>query len=256
MNNMCRFITIASQKGGSGKSVTSVNLAASLALLEKKTLLIDCDPQARSSAWSGMNSANPVLGLSSVLAGKSKPLDAVSGTALKFLDVMPSDFNLFNIASKISLNPGNEKLVRLFLRDFEAQYEYVIIDPPSSFSFLSVSAMIAGDWLVVPFSASKSSIEGFALLLRMVRFIKKNFHPHLKIAGLLSIGSKRRNIDAFLYEQKQDNLKDILYSTYIPEDLNITKATDIGEPVALYDIETKGAKAYLNFAWEIDSFFK
>ncbi len=253
---MCRFITIAGQKGGSGKTVTSVNLAASLALLEKKTLLVDCDPQARSSACSGMTPSTPVNTLTSVLSGIVEPAEAVSKTMLSFLNILPCDFNLFQRATKLSLNSGNEKLLKLFLNDFKEQYDYVIIDSPSSFSFLSVSAMLAADWLIIPFSSSVSSIESFTLLLKMIQFIRKKFHSTIKIAGLLPVLTNRHEIDAFLKRYEQKVLKDILYSTCVPRDIKIAEAENKGRPVALYDVSTKGAKAYLDFAWELDSFFK
>ena len=253
--NKCRFITIAGQKGGIGKTVTSVNLAASLALLEKKTLIVDCDPQAGSSALSGMKSLKPVNNISSFLSGRVKPAQAVSETILKFLNIVPADFNLFQTAAKLSLNSGNEKLLRLFLRDFKNQYDYVIIDSPSSFNFLSVSAMIAGDWLVVPFSSSASSIEEFILLLKMIQFIRKKFKSPLKIAGLLPMVTHRNEIETFLHVNNQEALIDILFSTCIPRDTGIAEADNRGKPFALHDAEAKGAKAYLNFAWELDLFF-
>ncbi len=235
--------------------MTSVNLAASLALLEKKTLIVDCDPQAGSSALSGMKSLKPVNNISSFLSGRVEPAQAVSETMLKFLNIVPADFSLFQTAAKLSLNSGNEKLLRLFLRDFKNQYDYVIIDSPSSFNFLSLSAMIAGDWLVVPFYSSASSIEEFILLLKMIQFIRKNFKSPLKIAGLLPMVTHRNEIETFLHVNNQDALMDILFSTCIPRDTTIAEADNREKPFALHDAEAKRAKAYLNFAWELDLFF-
>ena len=253
--NKCKFITIAGQKGGIGKTVTSVNLAASLALLEKKTLLVDCDPKADSSALSGMKCLTPANNISSFLSGKVEPAQAVSETMLKFLNIIPADFNLFHTAARLSLNSGNEKLLRLFLRDFNEQYDYVIIDSPSSFNFLSISAMLAGDWLIVPFSPSVSSLEKFILLLKIIKFIRKKFKSSLKIAGLLPMVTHRNELETFLHVNNQEALMDILFSTCIPGNTGITEAEIRGKPFALHDIESKGAKAYLNFAWELNSFY-
>ena len=253
--NKCKFITIAGQKGGTGKTMTSVNLAASLALLEKETLLVDCDPQACSTVWSGMKSLKPVNNISSFLSGRVEPAQAVSETMLEFLNIVPADFNLFQTAAKLSLNSGNEKLLRLFLRDFKEQYDYVIIDSPSSFNFLSVSAMVAGDWLVVPFSSSVSSIEEFILLLKMIQFIRKKLKSPLKIAGLLPMLNNRNEIEKFLHVHNQEALMDILFSTCIPCDTGFAEADKREKPFAMYDAEAKIAKAYLNFAWELDMLF-
>ncbi len=255
--NLCKFITIAGQKGGIGKSVTSVNLAASLALLEKRTLLVDCDPQARSSAWAGIKSDKTVVGLHSVLSGRTEPVDAVSATELKFLDIIPSDFNLFFTSLRVSRNSGNEKLLQLFLKDLDTEYQYIILDSPSSFGFLSISAMAAAEWLVLPFSFSASLTEEISRLLKTVKFVKENFQPELKIAGFLCAHTHwQSNSDELLCKHQYDDIREILYSTHIPYDINITRAGDSGIPVSLYDLDTNGARAYLDFAWELDSFFK
>ena len=182
---MSKILTIANQKGGTGKSTTAVNLATSFALMEKNTLLVDCDPQGCSTMWSGINSHDFNYDISSVLSGRAHFKDAVVTTQIKCLDVMPANFDLFQASLKLAKNPGNEKLLRLFLKDVEDEYDYIIIDSPSSYSFLNVAAMTASDWLVISMSVHHNSVEDFHCLLRMVKYIQETHNVPLKIAGLL-----------------------------------------------------------------------
>ena len=254
---MCEIITIAGQKEGNAKSATSVNLAASLALLEKKTLLVDCDPKAHASSWACIKNTNLKYNLSSVLFGKIDILNAILKTKLNFMDIIPSSINLFNAGLKLSQYSGNEKILRLFLKDIKDKYDFIIIDSPSSFSFLSMTAMIASNWLIIPFHCTQNSIKELKILLKMTQHIKKKYQTNLKIAGIVFNKCNNQNkIDTFLNKQKQINIKSISYSTYIPNDANIRKAKYRGKPVALYDLKTKGAQAYLKFANEIILFFK
>jgi len=255
--NTCRIITIVGQKGGSGKSVTAVNLAASLALLEKKTLVVDCDPSAVATSCAGLNNESISVDLSSVFSGKTKLENAVLNSKLRFMDVIPSSLNLFQVASRLSKKTGNEKILRILLRQLIDDYEYIIIDPPSSFSFLTVTAMAASDWLVVPFQCNTGSIEPFNSLLKMIRYIRNSFQIRLRIAGLLfTMCDSREEIDRFLGRNELDGVADIVYATHIPWDDNIGKAVDEGKPVALYDLESSGSKAFMQYAIEVISLFK
>ncbi|MCP4117288.1 MAG: ParA family protein [Desulfobacteraceae bacterium] len=250
------MITIAGQKGGNGRSVTAVNLAASLALLEKRTLLVDCDPRACSTLFAGFGASTLSCDLSSVLFGKVAPSDAVFKTRLRFMDLLPASFNLFHAASRLSLNAGNERILRIFLRELRAEYEYMIIDSPASYSFLTVTALAAADWLLVPFQCSPEDIGDFTSLLRMVRHVRSNFQERLKIAGLLfnRCGS-REEIDRFLAGNDLNGVENIVYKSFVPGDDAIRAAGEDGKPVALYDVESPGARAYLDVAKEVISSF-
>jgi chromosome partitioning protein len=253
---MTRIITIAGQKGGTGKSVTAVNLAVSLALYEKNTLLIDCDPQGCSTQWCGIKDADYNCDITSVLSGRAKVTDGIVKTQLNCLGMMPAGFNLFQVALKLARNSGNEKILRLLLKDIEDEYDYIIIDSSSSYSFLSVTAMTAADWLLICMSVHHNSIEDFHCLLRMVKYIRTTYDVPLKIAGLLFNRCKtKEEILAFLENQNLSDVKQMVYKTFIPDDHNIKRSIDLKIPVALHDIKSPAAAAYLSFAKEIHFFF-
>ncbi len=253
---MNKIITIAGQRGGAGKSATAVNLATSLALLEKKTLLVDCDLKGCSTQGCGINGLDYNCDIASVLSGRAKVTDAVVKTQVNYLDMIPAGFNLFQVAAKLAKNSENEKILRLFLRDVEDEYEYIIIDPPSSYGFLSVTAMTAADWLLVCMSVHHNSIEDFHCLLRTVKYIRTTHNVPLKIAGVLfNRCQKKEDIVSFIENQNFSDIKEMAYDTFIPEDDTIKRSIDLKIPVALHDIKSPAAEAYLSFAKEIHFFF-
>ncbi len=254
---MSNIITIAGQKGGTGKSITAVNLATSLALSGKKTLLIDCDPQACSTQWCGIKDLDYKCDITWVLSGRAKVVDAIVNTRIKCLDIMPAEFNLFQVALKLAKNFGNEKILRFFLKDVEDDYDYIIIDSPSSYSFLSVTAMTAADWLLVCMSVHHNSIEDFHSLLRMVKYIRTTHDVPLKIAGLLfNRCETKKQIESFMKNQNLSDVKKLVYNTFIPNDVAIKNSRKLKIPVVLHDIKSPAADAYLRAAEELHFFFK
>jgi len=253
---MSKIITIAGQKGGTGKSITAVNLATSLALMGKNTLLVDCDPRGCSTQWCGIKNLDYNCDIASVLSGRSKLTDAVVKTELNHMDMMPAGFNLFQVALRLAKNPGNEKLLRLFLKDVEDEYEYIILDPPSSYSFLSICAMAAADWLLVCMSVQESAMDDFHCLLRLVKYIRTLHDIPLKIAGLLfNRCETKEDILSFIENQNLSNVKQLIFDTFIPNDDTIKKSIALKIPAALHDIKSPAAQAYLKFAKELHFFF-
>ncbi len=254
---MRKIITITGQKGGTGKSVTAVNLAASLALCEKNTLLIDCDPQACSTKWCKINDENYDCDIAFALSGRKKFTDAIVKTKLKYLDMMLSGFDLFHTGVNLSKTLGNEKILRILLKDVKSDYDYIIIDPPSSYNFLSVAAITAADWLLVCMSLHHDSTEDFHCLLKMVKHIQVSYNVPLKIAGLVfNKCENNKDIQLFLKNHNLPDSSHLFCHTCIPEDENIKKAIDLKIPAALHDIKSPAAAAYLTFAKQIHLFFK
>ncbi len=249
---MSKVITIAGPKGGTGKSVTAVNLAASLALYEKSTLLIDCDPQGCATEWAGIKSLDYNCDIGSVFSGKVGFKDAVVKTEFNYLDILPSSFNLFSAGIRLSKTADNEKMLRLFLKDVAEEYEFIIIDSSSSYGFLSVAAMTAADWLIISLNPDLNSFDDFHNLLRMIKYVRKRHGIPLKIAGLLfNQCSSKHQIDDFLEKEMLSEVKDLVYDSYIPADENVKIAIDYKMPAALHDIKSPAASAYLGFAREV-----
>ncbi len=252
---MSKIITIAGQKGGIGKSITAVNLAASLAVFEKKTLIIDCDPQGCSTQWSGITDRDYNCDLSSILSGRVRVVDAIVKTRLDYLNVIPAGFSLFQVALKLAKNPGNEKLLRLLLKDVDEKYEYIIIDPPSSHSFLSVAAMTASNFLLVCMSIHHNCLNDFHGFLKMVKYIKANHNVPLKIMGFVfNRCETKQDVTSFLERQDLLNIKQMVFNNFIPDDDIIQQSIDLKIPVLLNDIKNKAAKSYLKFAEELHFF--
>jgi len=254
---MGKVFTISGQKGGSGKSVTAVNLAVSLALYEKKTLLVDCDPQGSATQWSGIKALGYTFDLASVLNGKVAMIDAIVKSEFNCLDILPAGFDLFSVASKLAGTVSNEKILRLFLEDIRADYDYIIIDPPSSFGFLSVAALTAADWLIVVMCPLHNWVEDFHCLLKLIKYVRNTHETPMKIASILLNRCKTNmEIDRFLEGQNMSEIKDLVCHTFIPEDEAVEKSIDQKIPLALYDVKNAASSAYLSFAKEMVLVFK
>lgn len=254
---MSKIITIAGQKGGTGKTTTAVNLAASLALLEKNTLLVDLDPKGVSTQWCGISDQDYNCDISLVLSGRATFKTAIIGTQINHLDMIPSDFGLFPVGLKLAKKPGNEKMLYLMLEDIKDEYDYIIIDSPSSYEFLSVTAMTAAQWLLVCMTPSINSRDDFHHLIKMVKHIRNTCSVPLKISGFLfNRCNNRQEIDDFLLAQNLTDISSMVFKSFIPEDKKFKKAIDLGMPLALHDIKSPAASAYLQLSEELNAFLQ
>jgi len=250
---MSKVITIAGQKDKTGKSVTTVNLAASLALLEKKTLLIDCDSQANATAWSGVLDPEVNLDLGSLFSGKKGIKDVIQKTDLDFMHVLSSNINLYNTGLKLSKSIENQKMLRIFLNDIKDDYDYIIIDSPSSSDFLALTAMTASDWIIGSLHCDSDFMEDLGELLKMIKFIRKNHEVPLKFAGILinRCTLTAEKFRSFFDKKEFESVKNIVFETFIPENKSVHQTTEFSKPAVLFDAKSIAATKYLQLAQEL-----
>jgi chromosome partitioning protein len=255
---MGTILTVSGPAGGVGKTTVAVNLAAALALYEKKVLVVDCDPRGSATVWLHKTDHTGRPDLSSLLRETAVPEDVVIHTDLAWMDLIPAGFNLFHFSRSLSGDVSRQTLLKALLhKHFKETYDYVIIDAPSSFGFLSVLAMTAGDWLVVPVWPDRTRETDCQCLLRLIRFIRKTHDTRLRIAGFVSNGcGSSREIETFLKNRHLTRLADLVFDTCIPDDPVVSRAADRYRPVVLEDINAPSGKAFLRFAGEVDSIFK
>lgn len=249
---MAHIICIAGQKGGTGKTTTAINLAASLALHEQRTLLIDADPQGSATTGMGINKQALSKDLYQVLAEKASIASAALDSRLDFLKIVPARFKLIHIESRLAATPGAEKRLQQRLAACADRFDYIIIDTPASLGFLTVCALVASEQVLIPFQYQVFALEGLVQLLLVVQKIRRKINPRLRIAGILLTMCERfesggRAIGSLL----PGELSPAVLTTVIPFDKTVQEASNRTMPVALYDIKAKGSRAYLRLAAEV-----
>lgn len=225
-------MTISGLRGGSGKSVTALNLSVSLSLYEKKVLLVDCDPQGCVSEWSGVSVMGCAYDLTAVLGGKVKLPDAISKTEFNGLDILAAGSGLFELSLKLSRLAANEKLFRLLMDDVRKAYDFIILDAPSSVGYLSLAAMTAADGLVAAMYPHPNWVQDFYALAKITRYIRTTHDTDLKIAGILfnrCDGKKR--IENGISSDSLANSTAFIYDSVIPEDEAVSKAVSGKTPL-------------------------
>jgi chromosome partitioning protein len=251
------ILTVSGPAGGTGKTTMAVNLAAALALYEKKVLVVDCDPRGNATAWIGQTDSAHDRNLSLILKKKVEPAEAVEQTCLSRMDLVPAGFDLFYTAQSLSKDLSNQTRLRQVLQQhYCADYDYIIIDAPASFGFLSLLALTAGDWVIVPLWPGRTSEADYQCLLKLIHFIRKTHHTRLRIAGFVFNGcGSAQDIQVFLKNNHLTRLADLVFETFIPQDPAVVRSIDHHRPVVLEDINAPAGKAFLQFAMEIDSIF-
>ncbi|MBN1930595.1 MAG: ParA family protein [Desulfobacterales bacterium] len=250
---MGHIICIISQKGGTGKTTTAVNLAASLAVFEKKTLVIDCDPQGNATTGLGINKKKLSNDLYSFLTHKVSSQDILSDTDLKFLKAIPSKYGPLHFETNPSGGVNIQKSLQNLVHGVVDQFEYIIIDTSPAPGALSMAALAASEWLLIPLQYQIYALEGLGRLLNRVQQVRKTLNANLKIGGILFTMCDE-NVEHLLAQSiktNSSNLKNNIFTTTIPYDGILRASSDFVKPIVLYDIKSKGAKAYLDLAIEI-----
>jgi len=250
---MARTIAIANQKGGVGKTTTAVNLAASLAIAERKTLLIDADPQGNATSGVGIDKSAIQISLYNVLIEGTAPGEAVRhDPLLPFLDVLPATQDLVGAEIELIAIGERESVLRRALVAIQDDYEYIIVDCPPSLGLITLNVLTAANAVVIPIQCEYYALEGMSQLLNTIRLVQQNFNPDFQIDGvLLTMFDNRLNLSRQVAEEARDYFGAKVFRTMIPRNVRLAEAPSFGKPILLYDVHSQGAKSYLAVAQEL-----
>ncbi|HEX9250968.1 MAG TPA: AAA family ATPase [Ignavibacteriaceae bacterium] len=247
---MAKIISIANQKGGVGKTTTTINLSSLLAAAEKRTLLVDIDPQSNSS--SGLSVTNHTPSVYEVLVGTRKIQDVIINTFMPFLDMLPSNINLVGAEIEMVDIENRETLLRSALAEISDKYDYILIDCPPSLGLLTLNSLTASNSVLIPVQCEYFALEGLGQLLNTINIVKKHYNKDLAIEGvLLTMFDTRLRLSHQVAEEVRKYFGDKVYNTVINRNVRISEAPSYGKPIILYDAISSGAQNYMALASEL-----
>jgi chromosome partitioning protein len=250
---MSRVIAIANQKGGVGKTTTAINLGASLAVAEQRTLIIDIDPQGNATSGLGLQGREDRLTIYDVLVGGLPAAECiVRGVHFDHLDLLPSTRDLVGAEIELVSKGDRETVLRRALEPVRGAYDYVLVDCPPSLGLLTLNTLTAADSVLIPIQCEFYALEGLSQLLNTVRLVQKGLNPGLEIEGvLLTMYDRRLNLSKQVADEALEYFGDRVYRTTIPRNVRLAEAPSFGQPIVHYDVLSAGAQSYLALAKEV-----
>ena len=251
--DMSRVIAIANQKGGVGKTTTAINLGASLAVAERRTLIVDIDPQANASSGLGLDRGAASPNIYDVLVG-NRPLELATKKAVHFpsLDLVPSTRDLVGAEIEMVGMSSRETVLRRALESVREEYDFVLVDCPPSLGLLTLNTLTAADSVMIPIQCEFYALEGLSQLLNTVRLVQRALNPDLEIEGvLLTMFDRRLNLSRQVAADAREYFGSKVFNTVIPRNVRLAEAPSFGEPIVMYDVLSAGAQSYLSLAREL-----